>query len=129
AYFAVYRGVNSPPGDEIENFLQCGERLQRLWLTATQMGLVLQPALAPLCFAWHAQADTALSRDPRIVKLAAKAGECFADGPSVLFLARIGTPKKNPRATRSLRRALANLMQATAQNEIVPELSPRNVSS
>jgi molybdopterin/thiamine biosynthesis adenylyltransferase/nitroreductase len=108
AYFVVTR--LTPRGDdEPMALLRAGERLQRLWLTATAMGLAVQPALAPLCFAHHAHAHPRLSRSSRMVKFARLAANCFASDGSVLFLARIGNPKRSPPSARSIRRNVADL--------------------
>ena len=85
------------------------ERLQRLWLVATRLGLVMQPALAPLCFAHYGRTTRAAQR--KFAKFAVVASRCFSGDESVLFLARVGCPLKGSQTTRSIRRKLVDLVE------------------
>ena len=57
-----------------EDLLRAGERLQRFWLTATMLGLALQPGLAPIAFATHAVARRTLHRTAEASGQGGKAG-------------------------------------------------------
>ncbi len=110
-YFIVTRKIENGSRHEPEALLRSGERLQRVWLTVTRLGLVMQPALAPLCFSHYAQTEhPRLSRFPRVARLAKTAARCFADAGPVLFLARIGEPQKKCATSRSIRRDLTALI-------------------
>jgi molybdopterin/thiamine biosynthesis adenylyltransferase/nitroreductase len=101
AYFLVARkpgpgGLHTP-----EALLRTGERLQRFWLTTTHLGLALQPALAPLCFAHYARKGGVAGR---LEKLKRNAAQCFPDDGSIVFMGRIGTPQCKSPVARSVRR-------------------------
>jgi molybdopterin/thiamine biosynthesis adenylyltransferase/nitroreductase len=108
AYFVV-SCMFQPAGPHTPtSLLQTGERLQRFWLTATSLGLAVQPALAPLCFVHYGQNTHSSSR--RLANLAKASAQCFAADGSVVFLGRIGTPRRNPPIARSIRRDLSDLI-------------------
>jgi len=108
AHFVLSRKTEPPPEDAVAAFFRTGEALQRFWLTATRLGLAIQPGLAPLCFAYHGRAGTTVSNRGRIAKLAKKLTGCFPNDGSVLFLGRIGVSRRVPTA-RSIRRSIADL--------------------
>jgi molybdopterin/thiamine biosynthesis adenylyltransferase/nitroreductase len=107
AHFVVSRERESSGAHTPYALLQSGERLQRFWLTATRLGLAMQPALAPLCLAHYGR--TTLSHSSKFAKFATAAAGCFPGDGSVLFLGRIGVPLRNPPGARSVRRPLADL--------------------
>ena len=53
-------------GRALANLLTAGERIQRFWLTATRLGLAMQPALAVLSFAHYGENETAFTADPAL---------------------------------------------------------------
>jgi hypothetical protein len=108
AHFVVSRKTEPQPVDVPSSLFRSGEALQRFWLTATRMGLAVQPALAPLCFAYYGRVDAPLSARARIAKLVKKASSAFPNDGSVLFLGRIGVPRRLSTA-RSIRRPAADL--------------------
>jgi molybdopterin/thiamine biosynthesis adenylyltransferase/nitroreductase len=96
--------------DSAAVLLRIGERLQRFWLTATRLGLAMQPALAPLCFAYYGRAQSQDSVLPEADSLARKFAEIFPGRPeTVVFLARIGTPARKPPGARSVRKPVQAL--------------------
>jgi molybdopterin/thiamine biosynthesis adenylyltransferase/nitroreductase len=107
-HFVVSRKTEPQPEDVPASLFRTGEALQRFWLTATRMGLAVQPGLAPLCFAYYGRVGAPISAPARIAKLAQKASGCFPNDGSVLFLGRIGVPRRLPTA-RSIRQAAADL--------------------
>ncbi len=108
AHFIVSRKTEPLPEDVSISLLRTGEALQRFWLTATRLGLAVQPGLAPLCFAYYGRVGAPLSARARIAKLARKVTGRFPNDGSVLFLGRIGVSRRLPTA-RSIRRASADL--------------------
>lgn len=98
----------------VEDHVRAGEAMQRLWLTATSLGLNLQPEMTPVIFRWYVQADRSISAkagiDEGARRLAARF-EALADADRsapFAFFCRIGAGAK-PKS-RSLRRELADLM-------------------
>ncbi|WP_321392630.1 ThiF family adenylyltransferase [Emcibacter sp.] len=100
----------------IEDYLKAGEKLQRFWLRATEMGLALQPSLAPLCFAnslLHGQElptgqQPYRQRTEQLVQaLKHIAGE---KAERVVFAGRIGQSTQSAISSRSIRRDLATLL-------------------
>ena len=87
--------------------------MQRLWLTATTLGLFIQPELTPLVFAAYVRQGRRFSRVPAIWDGARDVADSLmevlgASGERAVFMARIGAGR-TPRA-RSLRRPLEQLM-------------------
>lgn len=106
--------VAAEPPETIDDFVAAGRAAQRLWLTATDLGLVMQPEITPLIFARYARADRPFSIE---VGLAAGAhvvrqridGLLGPGGAErAVFMGRLGTGPW-PQA-RSTRRPLAALM-------------------
>jgi sulfur-carrier protein adenylyltransferase/sulfurtransferase len=98
-----------------ETVLRIGQALQRFWLTATAKGLVLQPALATVCFALYGESSVPFTADAGILRkaagLASEFGRIVPGGPStVAFIGRIGLPRSRRILTRSVRRPLADLL-------------------
>jgi sulfur-carrier protein adenylyltransferase/sulfurtransferase len=115
AYFVVSH--NQPPSLNADpvSLVRAGERLQRFWLTATHLGLAMQPALAPLCFAYYDRIGAPLSERAKIARLAREAEGCFGRESTVLFLGRIGMPRTRTENARSIRRNTADLVQLSSQ--------------
>jgi molybdopterin/thiamine biosynthesis adenylyltransferase len=107
AYFLVSREPEPCGGYRPEALLQTGEHLQRLWLTATRLGLAIQPTFSPLYFARSGRSSC--SSSPKLTKLAHSAAGCLPGDGSVLFLGRIGVPRRSPPWARSIRRNLTDL--------------------
>ncbi|HZT26831.1 MAG TPA: ThiF family adenylyltransferase [Pseudolabrys sp.] len=99
--------------------LQCGERLHRFWLKATELGLVLQPSLAPLCFADYGRKGAAFT-----VRGRARAQSCRlagaldslagGAGERILFLGRIGRARSAAAGPRSIRQDRDALLRTPA---------------
>ena len=81
--------------------------MQRFWLTATSLGLQLQPEMTPLIFSRYAREGVEFSRMPGAMetaaRLARRLAEILQDVPAsqVAFLGRIGSGKVP--TSRSLR--------------------------
>jgi hypothetical protein len=112
AHFTVRRKAPLDDAARVEALLRTGASLQRFWLTATKLGLAMQPSLAPICFArLQPQASTA-APGGRLAKTAARlTRRLFSDDTRpLLFMGRIGTQKPRPLASRSLRRDARTLV-------------------
>jgi sulfur-carrier protein adenylyltransferase/sulfurtransferase len=115
AYFAFrlrQRAVGA--SDEVSQLLGLGQAVQRFWLTATKLGLALQPCLATLAFAHYGRAKepfTVSMKERRKAEiLSARAEEYLRDVPSLGFMGRIGFPRAQLQS-RSLRLPLAQLVR------------------
>jgi hypothetical protein len=103
----------SPPR-VLEDWIHLGSAVQRIWLTATQIGLHLQPQMTPLIFRWYARAGRRFSIEPNLFEKAFELSgdfERIAAAPQTEafgFFARVGIsplPK-----SRSIRQDLSDLM-------------------
>ena len=118
AYFTVTRtqpaaGAASAEA-RIPSLLRAGQGLQRFWLTATRMGLVMQPAMAIAIFAHHARQQEPFTADAKIRRkadtLARKLNRLIEVEPErLLFMGRVGTPRSRHMQSRSVRRSLDEL--------------------
>lgn len=94
--------------------LAAGMALQRLWLTASSLGLYLQPEMTPVIFRWYVQADRRISENSEInagaIKLARQIEQLTSAQPDTgfAFFCRVGH-SKIPYA-RSLRKKLSELL-------------------
>jgi sulfur-carrier protein adenylyltransferase/sulfurtransferase len=101
--------------------LDAGCAIQRFWLTATALGLAIQPNLAPLCFAKHGMDETVFTADRRLqgkpARFAGRA-ERWVPGMSegLIFWGRLGTPLSRQPKVRSVRRQLDELVIRTASS-------------
>jgi hypothetical protein len=114
AHFAL---VARGPMSELTHYLEAGRAMQRLWLTATHLGLVLQPEITPLVFARYARDGREFSAVPG-AQAAARAVSAELDkvlgadvGRHTCFMGRLGTGPEP--VARSLRREVADLRQGT----------------
>lgn len=103
-----------PPG-RLEDWIRLGQTVQRVWLTATQQNLHLQPQMTPVIFRWYARAGRKISRDPAFAGLLQALAAHFervsntAKDESLGFFCRIGSSAE-PEG-RSLRIDVSDLTQ------------------
>jgi nitroreductase len=113
AHFLI---VAARPPTELDDFIEGGRALQRFWLTATRLGLLLQPEVSPLVFARYHRNGVRYTASPaceavgdRVSSmLAAQVGEDTV--ARSVFMGRIGEGRQ-PRA-RSTRLPLATLLRS-----------------
>ncbi|MFZ6734270.1 nitroreductase family protein [Undibacterium sp. Ji42W] len=106
----------------VEDFIAAGRSMQRLWLTATQLGIQLQPEMTPLIFSWYFKAgrscsDTAGIQEQMLYLQQSLATFCH---PAVLkntsFMGRLGYGRQAQ--SRSLRLKLQDLcLQSSSDQE------------
>ena len=105
--------------DSTVQTLQTGERLQRFWLTATQLGLAIQPTLAILGFADHGVRGTKFTDDAKSLRRAQLLGEqaslTLGELSMVQFVGRIGKKRDGIPGPRSVRKPLQDLMWQPSQ--------------
>lgn len=96
------------------DFVEAGIAMQRLWLTATAVGLHLQPEMTPVIFRWYARAARGISAKKGInqkVGLLASNFEALvkaSNNHDFSFFCRVGQ-SSSPKS-RSLRKSLNQLM-------------------
>ncbi len=110
AHFVIC--ARTPP-DSVDDYVKAGRAMQRSWLTATLLGLQLQPEFTPLVFARYAREGRQFSTSPgsfgRAQDTAARLGALLGSDAAerAVVMGRIGTGLQ-PRS-RSTRRSLADL--------------------
>jgi nitroreductase len=115
AHFSVRR--KSAGAAREEDLLETGMALQRFWLTATDLGLAVQPGLAPLAFAHWGRSSAAFTSDAKMrhaaTALARKADQVLAGGgEGTLFAGRIGVPRPHNHFCRSTRLSFDQLIES-----------------
>jgi hypothetical protein len=101
------------PLSTLEDYVGAGVAMQRLWLTASALGLHLQPQMTPLIFRWYTREGRIFSRSPKVVQEAQALADDFErlvsaqPGDGLAFFCRVGR-STTPRS-RSLRKDLADL--------------------
>lgn len=102
-----------------DDYVAAGRAMQRFWLTATHLGLVLQPEITPLVFARYAREGRPFSATRGMNEAARRVGAGLArivgtdTAEQAVFMGRVGTGPQ-PQA-RSLRRELAALQAGPAE--------------
>lgn len=114
--------ARQPPAT-VDDHVAGGRAVQRLWLTATQLGLMLQPELTPLVFARYAAQRRTFSVVPGTLEAAADVARRLTAlaGPQAvshgLFMGRIGHAP--PPTARSVRLRVAALLRGGEHSDAV----------
>jgi nitroreductase len=93
-----------------------GRAVMRFWLTATRLGLAMQPSFAPLVFSHYGTHPEHLPPHDRHLAgrcgtLAKRLEEVWQTDPRrLIFMGRVGTPRSTAVTTRSLRKNLNDLV-------------------
>jgi len=115
AHFAI---CGSQPPQTMDDYVSAGRAIQRFWLTATRLGLQLQPEVTPLVFARYARNQVAFSASPHAQSLARNIAGRLNDlvgedtARRAVFMGRVGQGKTAE--SRSTRRDLVELMHSNA---------------
>ena len=114
AAFFTLAPAGSDEGDRVARLLRLGGAVQRFWLTATRLGLAMQPGLATLIFSHYGAHGLSFTADPALQAkartLAARFQAVLGRHPdSLVFLGRIGQPRPGLAKVRSVRREVADL--------------------
>jgi len=110
------------PPSSLDDRVAAGRAVQRVWLTATTLGLQMQPQYTPLLFARYARDERRFTGDARAIVRArdidADLGALLGagDAPKAVWLARIGPQRPVP--GRSLRLPLTRLMVSSPPGEL-----------
>jgi hypothetical protein len=119
AHFII---VASTPPRDIHDYIEGGRALQRFWLTATRLGLLVQPEVSPLVFARYQREDRRYTSSGSCASLARRVTNRLTDlvGKDNLdhavFMGRIGSGSR-PKA-RSTRLPLADLYADAAKAQV-----------
>jgi len=98
------------------DFVDAGRAVQRLWLTATQCGLQMQPSYTPLVFARYAREARAFTTSARASAEAMVVAQQLDDAlgrsnaANAVFLGRLGPASSQAAPARSLRLPLDRLI-------------------
>ena len=99
----------------IDHYVAAGRALQRFWLTATSLGLQLQPEMTPLIFSRYVREGRRFSRQPGAAEMAAKLATRLSlqlpdnSMEGAVFMGRIGNGR--PPDSRSLRLSMGRLIR------------------
>jgi hypothetical protein len=116
AHFAI-QARKAP--QTLDDYVAAGRAVQRFWLTATSLGLQLQPEMTPLIFSRYVRDGIEFSSMPgateSATQLAGRLAEILQDVPTsrVAFMGRIGTGKQP--SSRSLRLPVERLLRRLDQ--------------
>lgn len=109
------------PGEPDVQLLRAGQAIQRFWLAATKLGLVMQPCVAILAFWTYGVARENFTVFPKAnnqaFRLATRAQTVFGGNDEIVFMARIGKPRGHS-PSRSVRLPLAKLLQNSPQSSV-----------
>lgn len=103
----------TPPAHTVDDYVDSGRAVQRFWLTATRLGLALQPEMTPLIFASYVRGGQRFSKVEHLWPLAGRLSNelrslCGEETVEhAVFLGRLG--RATPYPSRSLRRPVAAL--------------------
>jgi len=113
AHFAlVASAAPRAPAD----FVDAGRAVQRLWLTATQCGLQMQPSYTPLVFARYAREGRTFTTSAPAIAEAASIAQRLDDAlgssnaANAIFLGRLGPAARQTAPARSVRLPLDRLI-------------------
>ena len=108
--------------------LRAGMSIQRFWLTATSLGLAMQPSLATLIFAYYGRSEASFTADGKAPakarRLNGAVAEALGDLDNVVFLGRLGKRRARLPGARSVRLSLAELIRPAAVSPSAEEASP-----
>lgn len=96
------------------DYVRAGVGMQRLWLTASALGLHLQPEMTPVIFRWYARAGRTFSALPAIGRRTLLLAGDFealvgaSEGSAFVFFCRVG--RSVVPGSRSLRKDLSELL-------------------
>ncbi len=118
AAFFVVRSPGMPldAAARQDRLVRAGAGVQRFWLTATRLGLAVQPTLAPLIFADYGTGDRTFTTDSQLTQRASAHAAKFRTLVGeplqhILFIGRIGERRPLLPFARSSRMSLDQLSQ------------------
>ncbi len=133
AHFTITRADASGRPATPEETLRAGASLQRFWLTATRMGLAMQPALAAQCFAFYAFEGARFTEDTSVREKVADLHRQLKepagrDVHAIVFRGRIGRSGRARPPSRSIRTE-APALRVKAQSPSRPPETPATAAT
>lgn len=119
AHFALI--AREEPRDTRDH-VHAGRAMQRFWLTATRIGLQMQPSYTPLVFARYARENVVFTRSTRAQRTAREVARRLDDilgvenARKAVFLGRLGARRPGPHA-RSTRLPLDRLIADAGRSD------------
>lgn len=107
--------IASDTPENIDDYFSAGRALQRFWLTATRLDLLLQPEMTPLIFSGYARDSILFTRQAQAQKKAQRLSHDLEamigaeNSRRAVFMGRLGSGK--PPESRSLRLPLDQLLE------------------
>jgi hypothetical protein len=107
--------IASDTPENIDDYFSAGRALQRFWLTATRLDLLLQPEMTPLIFSGYARDGIRFTRQTQAQEKAQRLGHDLEaligveNSRHAVFMGRLGSGK--PPESRSLRLPLDQLLE------------------
>lgn len=95
------------------DLVRAGQATQKFWLTATKLGLAMQPNIAPVALSYYHKHNIAFTSDKSIIRKTdklKKSIELFAPVDDIVFMGRVGFPFSTLMTTRSVRKSLTELI-------------------
>jgi hypothetical protein len=116
AYFAMRLTHDVTGRERTTALLEAGSRIQRFWLSATKLGLVVQPGLAMLAFSHYGRTSLPFTTDRAALRAAKRLAQSLErsfgpDSGSWIFAGRIGYPRHQGSICRSTRLSLDELIE------------------
>lgn len=121
-HFTVTRTHKNTNWPDVPQQIEAGQAIQRFWLTATKLGLDLQPSFQSIIFAAHDDQKIAFTQDPARLKMAARLRHKIealwgCSVRDVIFQGRIGVcPHSSQPKARSVRKPLHKLITPGAKS-------------
>ncbi len=118
AYFTIRMNPKgSSPEERVQALLETGQAIQRFWLTATKLGLAVQPCLATLAFAHYGKSATPFTTEAgpfrAAGKLAASVDKILGGNGELVFMGRLGWPRGRKKLSRSTRLSFGQLIKVS----------------
>jgi molybdopterin/thiamine biosynthesis adenylyltransferase len=113
AHFILVPKHDSTTYLHAEKLLHAGSALQKFWLTATKLGLVMQPNFASLALAYYSNHSIHFTDNKSVVLRAKKFADKinhFCKAKNILFKGRVGAPVSSKLSSRSARKPLKELL-------------------
>lgn len=99
--------------DDPATLVKMGEAVQRFWLTATSLGLVLHPNYAHVLFSNFSNNNVKFTNDEKLIDKVHDITDklnCLFDTKKIILAGRIGFPRKPEAGSRSVRKSLEKLL-------------------
>ncbi len=128
AFFVVrFSGMDNEPA-QAARLLRAGEHVQRFWLTASRLGLTIQPSMGILAFAVYGKTGGVFTRDQKLVSkaraLAAETQATFGNIQEMVFIGRVGRRRDQMPGSRSVRKPLAELLWISSRDPLSAQWRP-----